>query len=163
MPKNNQKEHIIVVLAENEKGVLNRISSTLRRRRFNLQKISAGPTEKKNITHITLTFSGQEVNVEQVVKQLYKVINVLKITDLTDDEKVVREMALIKIHVPASKQTDVIKLVDVFRAKIVDAQKNSMIIEITGTEDKINSFIDLVRGYDVKEIRRTGLIAMAKE
>ncbi len=151
----------IAVLVENRPGVLARISSLFRRRGFNIESLSVGTTEREDISRMTIVVKGDERIVEQVVKQLNKLIEVIKVSDVSDNS-VHRELALIKVTATPDKRAEIIEIANIFRARIVDVSRDSFIIEITGDEEKINAFIDLMRQYGIKEIARTGVISMAR-
>jgi acetolactate synthase-1/3 small subunit len=133
-----------------------------RRRGFNIDSLTVGPTESSNISRMTLVVNGDDMVVEQVVKQLYKVIDVLKVSDVTEERVVVRELALLKVSTSASTRAEVMQLVDIFRAKIVDVASDSVIVEVTGPEEKIDSLFDLVKRFGVREMARTGRIVMTR-
>ncbi|MDA8189402.1 MAG: acetolactate synthase small subunit [Dehalococcoidales bacterium] len=155
-------KHTVVALVENQPGVLNRVASLFRRRGFNIDSLTVGRTETPHISRMTIVVDGANTIVEQVVKQLYKVIDVLKVSDVSEDSSVMRELALIKVSATASTRSEIMQIVDIYRAKIVDVAADSLIIEITGTEDKIESLVQLVRRFGIKEMVRTGLIAMTR-
>ncbi|MCD6492276.1 MAG: acetolactate synthase small subunit [Archaeoglobaceae archaeon] len=154
-------KHTIAVLVENKPGVLARVSSLFRRRGFNIESLAVGTTEREDISRMTIVVSGDEKTIEQVMKQLNKLIEVIKVSDLTYNS-VERELALIKVNVTPEKRSEIIEIANIFRARIVDVSRESFIIEITGDEDKINAFIDLMRQYGIKELSRTGKISMAR-
>lgn len=160
MPKDNK--HTLVALVENKPGVVNRVASLFRRRSFNIDSIAVGPTEQPDLSRMTVVVSGLPSTVEQVTKQLYKVIEVLKVSDITEEEIVSRELALIKVKATTSTRSEIIQLVDIFRANIVDVSPDSLIIEVTGDEDKVNSLVTLLRGFGIKEVARTGRVAMTR-
>jgi len=151
----------IAVLVENKPGVLARVASLFRRRGFNIESLAVGTTEKKDISRMTIVVSGDERTIEQVMKQLNKLIEVIKVSDLTQNS-VERELALIKVATTQATRGEIIEIANIFRARIVDVARDSFIIEITGDEDKINAFVDLMRNYGIKEMVRTGKIAMAR-
>ncbi|OGJ44150.1 acetolactate synthase small subunit [Candidatus Peregrinibacteria bacterium RIFOXYA12_FULL_33_12] len=153
-------EHIVVALAENKPGVISKISGLFRRRGFNIQSITAGHTEEKGISRLTIMVDGTKTNTEQLIKQLYKIIEITKVSDLTLDKKIVRELALVKLYATKSTRSEIMQIVDIFKARIVDVSHSSVIVEITGDSLKIESFLDLVRGFGIKEIARTGVTAM---
>ncbi|RLI78523.1 acetolactate synthase small subunit [Archaeoglobales archaeon] len=153
--------HTIAVLVENKPGVLARISSLFRRRGFNIESLAVGTTEKESISRMTIVVSGDDKTIEQVMKQLNKLVEVIKVSDLTQDS-VERELALVKVAVTPEKRSEIIEIANIFRARIVDVSRESFIVEITGDEDKINAFIDLMRQYGIKEISRTGKVSMAR-
>ncbi len=155
-------KHTVVALVENHPGVLNRVASLFRRRGFNIDSLTVGHTEIPRISRMTIVVDGANTVVEQVVKQLYKVIDVLKVSDISDDGAVTRELALIKVSATASTRSEIMQIVDIYRAKIVDVATDSLIIETTGTEDKIESLVQLVRRFGIKEMVRTGKVAMVR-
>ncbi len=151
----------IAVLVENKPGVLARVSSLFRRRGFNIESLAVGTTERPDISRMTIVVKGDARTIEQVMKQLNKLIEVIKVSDLSENS-VDRELALIKVHAPPAKRSEIIEIANIFRARIVDVARDSFIIEITGDEDKINAFVDLMRQYGIKEMARTGKISMAR-
>ncbi|MEM2895637.1 MAG: acetolactate synthase small subunit [Archaeoglobaceae archaeon] len=151
----------IAALVENKPGVLARVSSLFRRRGFNIESLSVGVTENEDISRMTIVVNGDEKVLEQVVKQLNKLIEVIKVSDVTKDS-VERELCLVRVNAPPEKRGEIVELTNIFRARIVDVAKDSFIIEITGDEDKINAFIDLMRNYGIKEVARTGKVAMVR-
>lgn len=155
-------KHTLVALAEDRPGVLNRVSSLLRRRNFNIESIAVGHTEQPNLSRMTIIVEGDDAKVEQVRKQLDKVVDVVKIVDITSDDKVARELALVKVKSTASTRSEIIQIVDVFRANIVDVSSDSLMVEVTGDEEKIGSLLDLLRGFGIREIARTGRIALTR-
>ncbi len=156
-------KHTLVALVEDKPGVLNRMVSLFRRRSFNLASIAVGNSELPGFSRITFVVDGPPTMVEQVRKQLMgKVVEVVKVNDLTDEDVVIRELALIKVRSPAGSRSEIIQIVDIFRADIVDVSPDSLTIEVTGTEDKIDSLMNLIRPFGIKEITRTGRIAMTR-
>ena len=157
------ESQIITALVEHKPGVLQRISSMFSRRRFNIESITVGPTEKPEIARMTIITRGDENILEQITKQLNKLPNVIKVIDITGERAVLRELCLVKIHTPDERsRSQVIMYADVFRANIVDVGLKSMCVEITGDADKINAFIDLARSLGIKELARTGMTAMQR-
>ena len=154
--------HSLVVLMEDKPGVLNRISSLFRRRNFNIESLTVGHSETPGISRMTIVTAGDKANIEQVEKQLYKLINVTKVTDVTDGPTVIRELALIKVTASGATRSEITSLVDIFRAKTVDVAPDSLMIEITGTEDKVDSLAGLLRPFGIREMVRTGRIAMVR-
>jgi len=156
-------KHTLVALVEDKPGVLNRMVSLFRRRGFNIASIAVGDSETPGLARVTFVVNGDLTVVEQVRKQLLgKIVETVKVSDLTDEDIVVRELALIKVKAQAGSRSEIIQIVDIFRADIVDVSQDSLTIEITGTEDKINSFLDLIRPFGIKELARTGRIAMTR-
>jgi len=159
----NGKTKVIAALVENKPGVLHSVSNMFRRRGFNIESITVGHTEKKGITRMTITVSGDEKTLEQIVKQMNKLIDVVKVASLEPDSIVTRELALIKVNVPDTKtRSDIINCVEVFRGHVIDVSPETLTIEITGTPDKIDAFLNLVKGYGILELARTGLTALSR-
>ena len=154
--------HTIVALVEDRPGVLNRISSLFRRRGFNISSLAVGKSEQPDLSRMTFVVEGDEDTVEQVTKQLNKLIDVIKVTELVEEDIVARELALVKVRATASTRSEIMQLVDIFRANIVDVSAQSLIIEITGEQDKINALYNLLRPFGVRELMRTGRIAMSR-
>lgn len=155
-------KHTIIALVEDKPGVLNRMASLFRRRGFNIESIAVGHSEVPHLSRMTLVVDGATTMVEQVRKQLDKVVDVVKVSDITGDDMIARELALIKVKATSSTRSEIIEIVDIFRANIVDVASDSVTIEVTGDEDKVNSLLKLLRGFGIKEISRTGRIAMAR-
>ncbi len=155
-------KHTLVALVEDRPGVLNRVSSLLRRRSFNIDSIAVGHTEQADVSRMTIVVDGDDAKVEQVRKQLDKVIDVVKIVDITSDDMVARELALVKVKATASTRSEIIQIVDIFRANIVDVSSDSVMVEVTGDEEKVDSLMDLLRGFGIREIARTGRIALTR-
>ncbi len=154
--------HIISVLVENKSGVLAKISGLFSRRGFNIESLAVGPTEDDKISRITLVVSAEEHSIEQVVKQLYKLINVIKIQELNPLNVVERELVLVKVSTDSKTRAEILEIVNIFRANIVDVSKKSLLIEITGTESKISALEELLRPYGILELVRTGKIACTR-
>ena len=157
-----EKRHTVSVLVANESGVLARIAGLFSRRGFNIDSLSVGTTERDDVSRITLVVAGDDHQLEQVTKQLNKLVVVYKVSDLTDDETVDRDLALIKVKVNSETRSEVMQIVDSFRGKIVDVAANSMTVEVTGTEDKINAIEKLLKSFGIKELVRTGKISMGR-
>ncbi|NOZ82840.1 MAG: acetolactate synthase small subunit [Euryarchaeota archaeon] len=157
------EEHFIVALVEDRPGVMQRIAGMLRRRNFNIDSISVGTTEIPGISRITMTVHGDRLTLEQAMKQLNKLIEVVKVSELRQEESVVRELALVKVSVKNERaRAEVVQYANIFRARIVDVSRQSMMIEITGDEEKLRAFIELMRSYGIIEIARTGKVIMAR-
>jgi acetolactate synthase-1/3 small subunit len=161
MEKNSK--HIIVALVEDKPGVLARVSSLFRRRGFNIQSLAVGHSELRNLSRMTIVARGNAFEVEQIRKQLDKLINVVRVTDISDEEKVTRELALVKVHATSSTRSEIIQIVDIFRANIVDVGMQSLTVEATGDEDKLESLLGLLQRFGIKEISRTGIIALTRK
>jgi len=155
-------KHTLVALVEDKPGVLTRMASLFRRRGFNIESIAVGHSELPNLSRMTIVVNGTASILEQVRKQLSKVVNVVKITDVTEDNITVRELALIKVRATSSTRSEIIEIADIFRASIVDVAADSLTIELTGDEDKVDSLLNLLRSFGIKEVARTGSIAMLR-
>jgi acetolactate synthase-1/3 small subunit len=155
-------KHTVVALVEDRPGVLNRVASLIRRRSFNIESIAVGHSELPGLSRMTIVVDGATTAVEQVRKQLDKLIEVIKVTDITEGRIIARELALIKVHATPSTRSEIIQIVDIFRAKIVDVAANSVIIEATGDEEKIDSLYSLLKKFGIKELARTGRIALLR-
>ncbi|MEW6034470.1 MAG: acetolactate synthase small subunit [Chloroflexota bacterium] len=155
-------KHTLVALVYNRPGVLNRVASLFRRRGFNIESIAVGRTDDPKVSRMTIVVIGDSATVEQVRKQLDKVIDVVKIVDITGDDLVARELALVRVKATAATRAEVIQVVNIFRGGIVDVGSNSVIIEVTGDEDKVDSLLNLLRNYGIKEVARTGRVAMTR-
>jgi acetolactate synthase-1/3 small subunit len=159
----NERVHAIAALVEHKPGVLHNISNLFRRRGFNIESISVGPTEQKDLARMTITVKGDEKTVEQVVKQLSKLVDVIKVSRLDPASIVTREMALIKVNVSDTKtRSDIINCVDVFRGHVVDVSPENLMIEITGGPDKIDAFLNLMKAFGIIEVARTGVTALSR-
>jgi len=157
------RAHIFTALVEHKPGVLQRVASMFTRRRFNIESITVGPTENPNIARMTILTRGDDKTLEQIEKQMNKLVNVIKVTDLNRDESICRELCLIKIHTPHEKQkSQVMQYADVFRGRVVDVNPDSITVEITGDSEKIDAFINLTRSIGIKEVSRTGTTAMQR-
>lgn len=154
---------VISVLVENKPGVLHGVANLFRRRNFNIESITVGPSESSDTSRMTITVNGDEKTLEQVVKQLAKLIDVLKVEELEPGHFVMRELALIKVNVPTTKdRSDIINCVEVFRGRIIDVSTDSLTVEITGTPDKLDAFLKLMQTTGVIELARTGITALAR-
>ena len=156
------RRHILSILVENKPGVLARIAGLFARRGFNIQTLAVGPTDDPSISRVTLTVDGALHPIDQVTKQLHKLVNVIKIRDLEPRDSIARELALFKISSDADSRAEVLQFTDIFRGKVVDASKRSVTVEITGTDDKIEAFERMVRPFGLVEMVRTGEIAVAR-
>ncbi len=154
-------KHVIAALVENKPGVLARVSSLFRRRGFNIESLAVGTTEREDISRMTIVVKGDDKTLEQVTKQLNKLIEVIKVSDLSENS-VNRMLALIKVAVNVENRGEIVEIANIFRARIVDVARDSMIIEITGDEEKIEAFTNLMRAYGIKELVKTGIVSMAR-
>jgi acetolactate synthase-1/3 small subunit len=147
---------------EDHPGVLNRVVSVLRRRNFNIESMTVGHTEQNGISRMTIVVDGNEEVIEQVVKQLYKIIEVTKVSDVSDEKLIARELALIKVAANGSNRSEIMQIVDIFHAKIVDVAADSLMVEVTGPDEKVDTLIGLLRPFGLKEVVRTGRVAMVR-
>ena len=154
--------HVICAIVENKAGVLAHISGLFSSRGFNIDSLTVGRTEDPNLSRMTIVSEGDEAILEQIRKQLAKVIDVLKVTDFSGQDFVARDLALIKVNVPSAKRQEVIGLVEIFRGNVVDISMTDMVVEISGPEAKIEAFAEMVRPFGIKEMVRTGVVAMAR-
>ena len=150
------------ILVDNEPGVLTRVAGLVARRGFNIDSLAVGHTEDPTRSRITLVVDADERAVEQVTKQLHKLVNVYKINDLTEEAHIDRELVLFKVNVEPASRHEVIEICNVFRANIVDVAPSSLTVEATGTDDKLDAMEDMFRAYGIKEIVRTGKIALSR-
>ncbi|MBI3590235.1 MAG: acetolactate synthase small subunit [Candidatus Melainabacteria bacterium] len=155
-------QRVLSVLVENESGVLTRIAGLFSRRGFNIESLTVGPTENSAYARMTITVNGSNYAVEQITKQLHKLINVIKITDLTEMSFVDRELALIKVASTATTRSEIIQIADLFRGRIVDVAEDILIVEVTGEQGKINAIVHLLSKFGIKEIARTGRVALSR-
>jgi acetolactate synthase-1/3 small subunit len=156
------RKHLLSILVENKPGVLTRVAGLFARRGFNIDTLTVGPTDDERLSRITLTLDGALHPIDQVTKQLHKLINVLKIRDLEPAETVARELALFKISVDGTQRGEAMQICEIFRGNVVDVTKRSLIVEITGTTDKIEAFERMVRPFGLIEMMRTGEIAISR-
>jgi len=155
-------KHALVALVTDKPGVLNRIASLFRRRGFNIESIAVGHSEVRGISRVTIVVDGSTAQVEQVRKQFEKEVDVIKVTDVTGEGTITRELALIKVKANTENRSEIMQIVDIFRANIVDVASDSVMIEVTGEEKKVESLYELLRKFGIKEIARTGTIAMTR-
>jgi len=158
----NSTQHILTAMVSDKPGVLNRVASLFRRRGFNISSIAVGASEVQGVSRMTIVIDGASATVEQVRKQLDKVVDVIKVIDITGDTTIVRELALIKVKCTPATRSEIMQIVSVFRAKIVDVAIGSLTVEVTGDELKITSLYNLLMGFGIKEISRTGVIGMIR-
>jgi len=155
-------KHTLSVLVENKPGVLARVAELFARRGFNIDSLAVGTTERPDISRMTIVVDVAEHSLEQVRKQLHKLINVIEIVDLDPETSVARELVLAKVKVDKDSRSEVIEIVDIFRGNIVDVSPESIIVEVTGSSQKLQAFEDLVRPYGIKELVRTGKVALPR-
>jgi acetolactate synthase-1/3 small subunit len=156
------KSHTFVVTVEDQPGVLNRVSSLFRRRAYNIESVTVGHTERHGVSRMTLVVLTDDANAHRIEANLYKLVNVISVEDITHSPAVYRELAMIKVGASQATRPEIVHLVEVFRARIVDLAPDSMTIEITGTEDKIDGLLEVLRPYGVLEMARTGRVAMSR-
>ena len=154
--------HVISLLVENKVGVLARITSLISGRGFNIDSLAVGETENPALSQMTIVVKGDDGIVEQVRKQLGKIIDVIKVVDFSNDEFVERDLMLLKVYVPPGKRSEIIEIVEIFRGKIVDVGQKDLVIELAGMEEKLEAMIQLLRPYGIKELVRTGSIAIGR-
>jgi acetolactate synthase-1/3 small subunit len=155
----SKKKPVLVALVENKPGVLNRVASLFRRRNFNIDSLTVGRTENPHVSRMTIVV---DADADQVRKQLYKLVNVIQVEDVTHVPDVSRDLALIKVRVDSSTRGEVMQICDIFRARIVDATPESVIVEVTGDEEKIDSMVELLRPIGILEMVRTGIVTMGR-
>ena len=156
-------KHTLSVLVEDESGVLTRIAALFARRGFNIESLAVGPAEQVGVSRITMLVPGDERSIEQLTKQLYKLINVLKVQDITEVPCVERELMLVKVNATASNRAEVIELAQVFRARIVDISEDTLTVEVVGDPGKMVAIIQMLNKFGIREVARTGKIALVRE
>ncbi len=155
-------KHTLAVLVHNRSGVLARVAGLFSRRGYNIHSLSVGITEDPNVSRMTIVVEGDADIIEQVSKQLHKLVDVIKISDITSDQVVSRELALVKVTATSANRSEILEVVNIFRAQIVDVHPKSLVIEVTGDADKIDAMVNMLRPYGIKEMVRTGRIAMSR-
>jgi acetolactate synthase I/III small subunit len=155
-------KHTVVALVEDHPGVLNRVSSLFRRRGFNIDSITVGSTETEGISRMTLMIDGATTQVEQVEKQLYKLIDVVKVSDITNESIIARELALIKVRCNNLNRHEIVQLAGIFRADIVDVTDTTLVVQAVGEEEKMENLIQVLKPYGIREIVRTGRVALTR-
>jgi acetolactate synthase-1/3 small subunit len=156
------QKHTLVFMVADRPGVLNRVSSLFRRRGFNIESIAVGQSEVPTFSRMTIVIDGATTQVEQVRKQLEKLVDVVKVNDISSSSLIARELAMIKVKATPANRSEIMQIVDIFRAKIVDVSSASITVEATGDEVKIDSLYSLLKGFGIKEITRTGRVAMTR-
>ena len=155
--------HTISVLVENKFGVLTRVAGLFSGRGYNIDSLNVAPTQDPTVSRMTITTRGDDATVDQIVKQLNKLVNVITVHDFREGESVDRELALVKVSVDSKTRAEVMQITDIFRAKIIDVQPKSVTIEITGAEDKVSKFLDLMKTFGVVDLTRTGRVALPRK
>ena len=156
------RRHVLVAVVMNKPGVLNRVSSLMRARNFNIDSLAVSKTDREDTSRMTITLHGDDVAVEQAAKQLYRLIDVLKVQDVTSDPTVEHELAFVKVRATESNRAEILRLVELSRGRVVDLADGSVIVEVTGTEAEIDAFVALMRTYGIKESVRTGAVVMTR-
>ena len=156
------RRHVIVAIVNNRPGVLNRVASLMRARSFNIESLAVSHTDDPSISRMTITLRGDDVLVEQATKQLYRLIDVLKVQEITTEPSVEHELALIKVRATDADRAEVIKVVELYHGRVVDVADGSIIVEATGTESEVDALIALVRGFGIKELVRSGTVVMVR-
>ena len=154
--------HVLVAIVLNKPGVLNRVSSLMRARNFNIESLAVSHTDQPDVSRMTITLRADDVAVEQANKQLYRLIDVLKVQDVTADPTVEHELALIKVRATDRNRLEIVKIVELYKARVVDLAAESVIVEATGTEVEVDALVALLRGFGIKELVRTGTIVMTR-
>jgi acetolactate synthase-1/3 small subunit len=154
--------HVLVVLVLDKPGVLNRVSSLMRARNFNIESLAVSHTDQPDISRMTITLHGDDVLVEQAIKQLYRLIDVLKVQDLTEEPTVEHELALVKVRATDANRGEIVRIVELYKARVVDISETAIIVEATGSESEVDALVALLRTYGVRELVRTGTVVMAR-
>ena len=154
--------HVLVALVLDKPGVLNRVSSLMRARNFNIDSLAVSRTDQPDVSRMTISLHGDDVAVEQAAKQLYRLIDVLKVQDVTSEPTIQHELALVKVRATDSSRGEILKVVELSNGRVVDLSPEAVIVEVTGTEGEIDTFASLVRPYGIKELVRTGAVVMAR-
>jgi acetolactate synthase-1/3 small subunit len=155
-------ERTLIALVEDKPGVLNRVASLFRRRAFNIESLTVGHTEQPGVSRMTILVDSDRTDVRQVVQHLRKLINTIEVRDVTEEPSVVRDLALIRVQANGGSRSEVMQIVDTFRARVVDVSLNTLMIEATGTEEKIDGLVEVLRPFGVQEMVRTGRVAMVR-
>jgi acetolactate synthase-1/3 small subunit len=158
----DQRRHVLVAIVNNRPGVLNRVASLMRARNFNIESLAVSHLDDPEISRMTVTLRADDVLVEQATKQLYKIIDVLKVQDVTDEPTVQHELALVKVRATDRTRGELIAIVEMYKARIVDMAPEAVIVEATGAESEVDALIALLRGYGIKEMVRTGTVVMSR-
>src|SRR5260370_8950217 len=159
---NEPRKHTIAVLVENRFGVLSRVAGLFSARGYNIESLSVGETLDPSVSRMTIVVTGDEFVIEQVTKQLHKLIDVIKVSDLTDDDHVERELILIRVNAEPQHREEILRTADIFRAKVVDVTQVSFVLEATGDEGKLEALVQLLRPMGIQEILRTGKVAISR-
>jgi len=155
-------DRTLVAWVEDKPGVLNRVASLFRRRAFNIESLTVGHTQEPGVSRMTIVVDGERTDTEKVVQNLYKLVNVIRVDDVTEEPAVVRDLALIKVVARNGNRSEVMQIVETFRARVVDVGRETLTVEVTGTEEKINGLVEVLRPFGVEEMVRTGRVAMTR-
>jgi acetolactate synthase-1/3 small subunit len=155
-------DRTLVAWVEDKPGVLNRVASLFRRRAFNIESLTVGHTQEPGVSRMTIVVDGERTDTEKVVQNLYKLVNVIKVEDVTEEPAVMRDLALIKVGSSNGTRSEVMQIVETFRARVVDVGLETLTVEVTGTEEKINGLVEVLRPFGVAEMVRTGRVAMTR-
>lgn len=158
----SSRHRLLSLLVENHPGVLNKVSSMIRRRGMNITSLSVGETDDDSVSRMTVAVDVGRAQADQAVKQLYKLIEVIKVADITEDPIVDRELVLAKVAAQRGDRSELLQIVDIFKAKIADVSPEAMVLEMSGPEDEVETFLELIRPFGIKEVARSGTVAMAK-
>jgi acetolactate synthase-1/3 small subunit len=156
------RRHTLIAIVLDKPGVLNRVASLMRARNFNIDSLAVSHTDQPDTSRMTITLHGDDVAVEQAAKQLYRLIDVLKVQDVTSEPVVAQELALVKIRATDTNRAEILKLVELSKGRVVDVAGESVVVEVTGPESEVDAFVDLVRTYGIKELVRTGSVVMSR-
>jgi acetolactate synthase-1/3 small subunit len=156
------RRHVLVAVVLNKPGVLNRVASLMRARNFNIESLAVSHTDRPDVSRMTITLDGDDVAVEQATKQLYRLIDVLKVQDFTSEPTIEHELALVKVRVTDTSRAEVLGIIGLYRARIVDVAPDAVIVEATGTEAEVDALVALLRGFGIKELVRTGTVVMSR-
>ncbi|WP_462327063.1 acetolactate synthase small subunit [Desulfobaculum sp.] len=154
--------HVLSILVENEPGVLSRVSGLFSGRGFNIESLNVGPTLEPGVSLMTIATVGEDAIIEQIIKQLRKLVTVIKVVDMSEHTAVEREMILLKVNAAESSRAEILRITDIFRCKVVDVSPDEMTIEATGTTDKVRAILNMLQRFGIKEIARTGTVAMRR-
>ena len=157
-----KRRHVLVAIVNNRPGVLNRVASLARARNFNIESLAVGRTERPDVSRMTMVLRGDDDAVEQLAKQLYRLIDVLKVQDVSSDRHIEHELALIKVRATAATRAEIVKIVELYRGRVLDVATDSVVVEATGTEEEIDALVALVGGFGIREMVRTGTVAMTR-
>jgi len=155
-------ESTLIALVEDKPGVLNRVASLFRRRAFNIESLAVGHTENPGVSRMTIVVDSDRTDVQKVAQNLYKLVNVIQVEDVTERPAVMRDLALIRVRANGGTRSEVMQIVDTFRARVVDVALDSLMVEVTGTEEKVNGLVEVLRPFGILEMVRTGRVAMVR-